>query len=329
MLQVDLSTLRGPELRRLLDATRQRGQAALSYEILQEMASRRERREVERPRGPFSPKRASEPRVIAVDLGDPLESQHETEETEDWDPPEAISEEATFLQSEPPPPPRESPPRRFLWVSIGLAIGLIAGVALGWWSGQSIREPGSSSVNLAAATSPSAVLAPRPLPEASAPAPLPAARETPPAASTETSARDAPSEPASTSSAEQDTTEVPQDSALTPKVPNPAPETRGARAATEESAPVPQARTKNCSAEPNPADQAICGDQRLQRLQRELQKSYAAALDAHQDRALLRQRQLAWRDARNAITDPDRLAQLYEQRIRKLNAATAAALQDR
>jgi uncharacterized protein len=84
-----------------------------------------------------------------------------------------------------------------------------------------------------------------------------------------------------------------------------------------------------CAAQPTPADRAICGDAKLQRLQENLRQAYAEALAAHQDRALLRERQLAWRDARSEVSDPDRLARLYEERIRKLKAATAEALQQR
>jgi uncharacterized protein len=80
-----------------------------------------------------------------------------------------------------------------------------------------------------------------------------------------------------------------------------------------------------CAAQPTPADRAICGDPQLRELQRQLRQAYNEALEAHEDRALLRQRQLAWASARDAVTDPDRLLELYEQRIRKLNAATAAA----
>ena len=50
-----------------------------------------------------------------------------------------------------------------------------------------------------------------------------------------------------------------------------------------------------------------------------------AALAAHDDKAQLRERQLAWRDARSAVTDPARLTILYDERIRKLNAAAAEA----
>jgi uncharacterized protein len=87
--------------------------------------------------------------------------------------------------------------------------------------------------------------------------------------------------------------------------------------------------TNACAAAPTPADREICADPELRRLQRELRQAYAKALEAHQDRALLRQRQLAWRDERSTVSDPDRLARLYEQRIRKLNAATEEARQQR
>ena len=83
--------------------------------------------------------------------------------------------------------------------------------------------------------------------------------------------------------------------------------------------------SKACAGAATPADRTICESPRLQKLQRELRAAYAEALQAHQDRDTLRQRQLSWRDARNDVTEPDDLAQLYEQRIRKLNAATADA----
>src|SRR6185312_1500297 len=144
MLQVDLSTLRGPELRQLLDSARQRGQAALSYEILQEMAARRERREREGPRPLFQGRRGAEPRMIEMNLGDPLDPQ---DDDADWDdpgpPPEPLTlapppGEAIFLHrpAEPEPEaaadavaeaetaPARAPrrPGRWPWAAAGLAI---------------------------------------------------------------------------------------------------------------------------------------------------------------------------------------------------------------
>ena len=85
MLNVDLSTLRGQELRRLLDTTRQRGNAALTYEILQEMEARRERGEPNGARGIFGARRAAEPHPVTLSFGDPMDREdeelmeHETE----------------------------------------------------------------------------------------------------------------------------------------------------------------------------------------------------------------------------------------------------------
>jgi uncharacterized protein YecT (DUF1311 family) len=86
---------------------------------------------------------------------------------------------------------------------------------------------------------------------------------------------------------------------------------------------------KGCDAQPNPADRTICGDAKLQRLQRELRTAYAEALDAHQDRDTLRQRQLAWADARKGVSDAGVLGRLYEERVRRLKAATEAARRER
>ncbi|MBU2364652.1 MAG: DUF1311 domain-containing protein, partial [Alphaproteobacteria bacterium] len=111
--------------------------------------------------------------------------------------------------------------------------------------------------------------------------------------------------------------------------PTEAPEATEAPAPETAEAPVLSRASAACAGEPTPADRTICDDPELQRLQRELRDAYAEALDAHEDRDLLRQRQLAWRDARNTVTDPARLARLYEDRIRKLNSATAAARGER
>jgi hypothetical protein len=77
MAQVNLSSLSGPELRALYDATRERGEAAQAYKILQEMAARRADGRGERGGGDrgglFGARRPPEPRVIEVDPGDPLD----------------------------------------------------------------------------------------------------------------------------------------------------------------------------------------------------------------------------------------------------------------
>ena len=98
MLHIDLSKLSGPELRRLLDSTRQRGQAAQSYRILQEMEARR---------GGSRARREADVRVIDVDLGDPADRPDE------FDAPEADY----TPQPDPDPdfawPPEGPPPSGF------------------------------------------------------------------------------------------------------------------------------------------------------------------------------------------------------------------------
>src|SRR5690349_4474322 len=132
MLQVDLSTLSGPELRQLLDTTRNRGQADLSYRILEEMQTRRER-ETAPTRALFRGRRPSEPRVIELNLGDPLD--REEDPLLDFDEPDADADPVASLTLEPtrhdpgPPPKR----KRLLGPGfvIGIAVGLASGGALG------------------------------------------------------------------------------------------------------------------------------------------------------------------------------------------------------
>lgn len=314
MLEVDLSTLRGPELRRLLDATRERGQAAQSYQILQEMAARRERRARGGARALLPGRRPAEPRVIEVDLGDPIERRDEPPPLASWGPPPPASEAAASSQ------PRTEPgARRSRWPGAGFAAGVTVGVAVGWWAGTA-REPSRPPSPPAAAALPAVALQspPSPAPVAPIAEPEPAAQD----AAAELAAAAPPSMP-ETGASSPDTPNVAQDATAivtAPAEPEPA-----AMKPASQVARLAGGAARDCAAEPTPADQAICADPRLQHLQRRLRLAYAEALAAHEDRALLRQRQLAWRTARNTISEPDRLAQAYEQRIRKLNAATAAA----
>jgi uncharacterized protein YecT (DUF1311 family) len=356
MPDVDLSALSAPELRRLLDATRARGNATLAYQILQEMAARREAR----GKRAIALKRSTEPRVVAFDLGDPLEPEGEP-------PPEppardvapgaepeplaaparrarrtkaqravaAIPEPATAAAEEPepapgprprsvwdddPPPPDETdhsgplglrlhppslePARRVLArrrvPGAGFALGIAVGVGLGWWMADR-REP-----------------------------PAPPAAPAAPAAALQIAAPEPPPAPVAASAPlVEPTPETPPEPAVEPS-PDVHEASTAAAESAEAAAPAPDAAARPadaCAAQPTPADRAICADPELQRLQRELRQAYAEALEAHEDRDLLRQRQLAWADARNAVTDPERLAQLYQERIRKLNSATAAARQ--
>jgi hypothetical protein len=352
MPNVNLSTLSGPELRRLLDSARQRGEAALSYRILQEMEARRESGE---RKGLFPVRRSAEPHTVEVELGDPLDRDDDDDvpPMPYWRAPSQAGEASPSPEPEPrpetpppqlrrvkaPPEPEPEPPLSFRvpepepaleapaedWdlrlrppasetppprpaprglrrgLSVGFAAGIAAGLALGWWVWGSAREmaapvtPAVAPIQTAALTAPPA---PAPAPAAvAAPEPAPAPQEpetSPPPPSSED-----PSEAADSPPAE----------------PQPAP-------------PVRQ-EADACAAEPTPADRTICGDPQLRELQRQLRRAYSEALEAHEDRALLRQRQLAWASARDNVSDPDRLLELYEQRIRRLDAATEAAREQR
>lgn len=366
MPQLDLANLSGPELRRLLDASRARGEATLSYNILQEMAARRERD----ARGRAAKRRGAEPRVVEMNLGDPIEPEDDVPPMPNWRPPEpetpAVAREAEAAPSprrktkavptaattapdtptaEPLPalelkpprsvwdddppatvepadpmnlslgaPPRGSetarPHRRFHVPGAGFAAGIALGAALGWWAGDMLDVPPSPSTNAPLAIETAALVAPPAFAAVAEAQPEP---EEAPAPAVEAAAPELAESPPSAPDADD-----------------------GARDATAQAveplaAPALSrvAADDACAAEPTPADREICSDPDLQRLQRELRQAYAEALEAHEDRGLLRQRQLAWRDARNTVAEPSRLAQLYEQRIRKLNSATAAARQQR
>lgn len=286
MPQLDLSALNGAELRRLLDSARERGQAAQSYQILEEMARRREAHGQRRGRRAAT----AEPRIISVDFGDPLEPRDEVWEEE---PAPGPAGDLKLERRAGRPPPK----RRWGLPAATFVAGAVIGVAGGAWYADSVQDPPPPPAELATlqaeVAAPPAVAnaapsapepAPEPPPEATAPAPSPE-----PTPETPSVASEPPSEPA-LPAAEPDPPAVPA-----------------------------------CGAEPTPADRTICAHPRLQRLQEDLRRAYADALAAHEDRAILRQRQLAWRDARSAVTDPDRLAALYEDRIRKLDSATADA----
>ncbi|MCR5873286.1 hypothetical protein LRS10_03210 [Phenylobacterium sp. J426] len=366
MPQLDLTTLSGPELRQLLDSARSRGHAAQSYEILQEMARRRQQDgAAETRKRRFGGRRriAHAPHIIDLDLGDPLDPQPEPWEVGDL--PEAphdalgltpLEEDDGFLQPPPPPAeaapddeppltltrepgsaaaaPRSAPkalrpakaarptappktsktakaprPARRPGSALGFALGGLAGIVLGVGVGGSLRE---------ALALPQEPEEPPPMTVAEAPPPPPIAPEPALVAATEI-----PAEPqlAETAIEAPEALAAGEDAAATLASPE---------ATSEPPKPEPQAEPKaqladGCAAEPTPADRAICGDAGLQKLQKDLRHAYAEALAAHADRDLLRRRQLAWREARNDVSDTTRLAMLYEARIRKLNAATADA----
>jgi uncharacterized protein YecT (DUF1311 family) len=400
MPQVNLSTLSGPDLRRLLDSTRGRGDAALSYKILQEMAARRENRP--RP-GLFLRRRPAEPQIIAVDLGDPIDREDELPPLPLWRPPPPVPKASAspppeqapapgpgqrqsrrrkrqpdpiaasaaaapvrVVDVEPtPPPPLEtehplsvgdadpeqdgaansndwdlqlhspgldSPraPRRLRrGPAAGFAVGIAMGITLGWWVGGIAREAPPPRAAPAAAPIRTAALArqPAPTPGPAAltttdPEPAPEALPDPAVGQLPSNLGEGPPSPPNAVEVARDT-----DSEAMEPPSNPL---AGQNAQAVRTAETPRTAGANaCATEPTPADRTICGDPQLRVLQRELRQAYTEALKAHEDRALLRQRQLAWRSTRDTVSDSDRLARLYEQRIRKLNAAATEARQQR
>jgi hypothetical protein len=82
---------------------------------------------------------------------------------------------------------------------------------------------------------------------------------------------------------------------------------------------------RDACARSTPADRLICSDLSLRLIDLELKNAYARALNARADPDVVGAGQNAWRRARDEVSDPDRLARLYTQRIRELEAAAAAA----
>jgi uncharacterized protein YecT (DUF1311 family) len=324
MPQVNLSNLSGPELRGLLDSARQRGLAAQSYEILQEMAARRAQAEGSKPSKRSAGK--GEPRVIAVDLGDPLDRPDELVDpvVEPPPPSEPLDDIGMDLaQAVQDRSPRRKPARerkarpsvagpqavrRKRWPGVVFAAGIAVGVLLGCGLAlDSLTKPDAPAV----AVFPQApMLRPEQVPPPAAPP-------------VEVVQAEAPAPPAEAPAPELAATEAEQAA-----VPASAEQVENPNAMDEKLAELASAEppaSERCARASTPADRTICEEPRLKDLQQRLRDAYAEALDAHADRALLRQHQLAWRDARNEVSDPERLARLYEARIRKLNAAAEEA----
>jgi uncharacterized protein YecT (DUF1311 family) len=344
-MQLDLTRLSTRELRGLLDSARDRGQAAQSYQILEEMARRRggDGDGENRPRGRRGPRRRpEEPRIITLDLGDPLEPGPEPwaedpalplppsaqaapdeimPQDHDDDPLAGLT-----LAREPRSQPRPRSPRRTLpglvIFAAGASMGVASGVALAQWVGAPDLTPPSFAQAQPVQNASFQTLAPA---VNSPPAPLAAelAPPPPPPPPPPPFEADEPAAPGQLeiALASPDAADLVPASAVEADV--------SAEPAKALKADKAAASPGGCQAAGSPADRAICADPDLQRLQARLRDAYADALEAHTDRTVLRQRQLAWREARNAVTDPDRLAALYEQRIRKLESATADARRQR
>jgi uncharacterized protein YecT (DUF1311 family) len=370
MPHVNLTALNPQELRRLLDSSRRRGDAALSYKILEEMAARRQTASNGRWRKGARP---PEPRHIEVDFGEAGEvdglpplpaglSAREEAELEvdsapadrepapDFDRPLTLhdgGDEPPGAAPDPPPhyqpvalgaPP--APKRSRFRLATGLMLGAVLGIGIGWLGGWLARD----GMARTAAPIQTAALAPLPAPAPPPPAAQPAL-ETPADAALGPQPSDAPpataSTPAPAPPAKADIAPPPATDGAALELPAPdaapSPPPRRLPDTTKVKKPDPAARTtgpekpaeppasRACATAPTPADRVICGDPKLKRLQADLRQAYEDALAAHEDRDLLREHPLAWRDTRSTVTDPARLARLYEERIRKLNAATAEA----
>lgn len=328
---IDLSDLDTSELRSLLDSARRQGHAAQSYEILREMEARRHRGP--RPKT-LLPKRAARPaHTIALELGDPLERREEPFEDPGVDalPPITLAD-APGREAPPPSAPSSGKPGGWAhWGALIFAFGLAGGVAGGWWAADYANSgaPRPTAAPNPVATAPAgiqvAALPPAAAPtEANPPVSLvPEPPPPPPAEAAPTSPPPSAAIPA-TATAANATATATGSVDVADSAGQEAPAAKPAHAAQ----PVASADA-TCGSAPTPADRTICADPKLRRLQTELRQAYAEALQAHQDRALLRQRELAWADARNGLTDPSELATLYRQRIEKLQAATADALKRR
>lgn len=356
MPDIDLSTLSGAKLRGLLDASRQRGQAAQAYQILQEMSDRRNRA-----------RRRAGGHVISMDFRDPAD-QFDTEPgagpqaSQAWDPARAQGDDAELRltlddppsrarkpsrgrarrDDPPPPPPRRRIP--VLGFSMGLALGLVLGVGVGLESRTAAPEPQAAAFPEAPALPSQATTTPPP-PDTS---PVIAA-DTAPTPETATNTAASQEQPAATATPADSADIGPMPAAAGPPAANqatppaqtgsqtaaapvatPAGPPRSRRVASDPTDVTTQAAAatpppKACAAAPTAADRTICGDPRLERLQRALRQAYARALSAAPDPGALRQRQLAWRDARSTVTDPDRLARLYQERTRALDGLVDAA----
>lgn len=324
-----------PELRQLLDSSRSRGHAAQSYRILQEMAARRDAEPEPRKRKARPHRRPPEPRVISIDLGDPLEPEPEFRQDDavpddfevppmpNADPSDDPIAGLTLGSPAPAAAPAPETPRKRRGGFAVFTVGAVLGVAAGW---------AGATVTAGEGALPMPQLAGLSLPKMAMPdlsafmgSSTPAAEpkgdievaELPPAPTGE--AAPPPGLEIVAAPADAMAVDAAAHAPLPEAIPQPTP------AVALPPPPPPPVEEDACAGEATPADRAICADPSLQKLQRDLRQAYARALDAHADRATLRQRQLAWRDARDAVEDPRELAALYEARIRKLNTATAEA----
>jgi len=92
-----------------------------------------------------------------------------------------------------------------------------------------------------------------------------------------------------------------------------------------EAEPAKPSRLDPCATPPSPADRLLCRDLALNLLDHEMREAYGRAIIAGADPITLRESQAEWRRARDPIADPRALAEVYDQRIRELEAEAEPA----
>ena len=84
--------------------------------------------------------------------------------------------------------------------------------------------------------------------------------------------------------------------------------------------PARPTRLDPCATPPTPADGLLCRDLALNLLDHEMREAYGRAIIAGADPITLRDSQADWRRTRDPIADPRALADVYDRRIRELEA---------
>jgi uncharacterized protein YecT (DUF1311 family) len=312
MLGIDLSTLSRPELQRLLKVTLERGDGALAERLEWELESRGKgggRRMV-----PVAPPPQDDP-----DEDDPDEE--ESGETLDEAAAEVIEPDVKPFTLEPltlepigrePTAPRPASGRGgLLLLVLGLVAGCLISGGVFWGLGWMDRSPPAQSAQaptLRAMVASPLELAPPPRPE-----PAPVAPDA------------APLVPAMKPPVEVATKAAPPEETIAKKEPpsRPPPTVRLAEADVTTRKPV----KSGACARSTPADRLVCNDLSLQLFDLQLQDAYRRALNARVDPTVVGEGQEAWRRVRDEVSDPQRLAHLYNERIQELDAATSAAHQ--
>jgi hypothetical protein len=346
---IDLSTLNGPDLRRLLKIAHSRNDGALADKLEWEIASRGAG--IGRPGGPFPP-------PADDDADEPAF-------------PMAASDPEPFVLE-----PRAQEPAPARSGLVLLSVGVLAGCLLSgsvFWGLQrmdrspalgrapppapramavrraapappppALAQPGADQVAAALAPGPfpprPELIAPQPEPVAPIPAPTaPVEAVVPPVTPpVEVATEEPPPKPARTERAAKKAAALEKQASLKKSAAKQV-ATRAAR--TERTARSPPPTVRLAKAEPaahkstardpctrsTPADRLVCRDLSLRLIDLELREAYVRALNARADPAIVDAGQAAWRRTRDKVSDPDRLARLYNQRIRELEAATAAA----